>query len=163
MLRRIVVSDSDILSMFGKVGAVQHLKRLFEEIYIPPAVYEELRRAKEIGFDFVDELIENVRIMNLNEDEYSEFVRLMEDENYLHSGELQGIELCKHRNGVLLTNDRRAKNFCKRNNIVYFDIKGVLRAFYKKNVLEREEIRDLVEAIEEKDNTRIKGFEAVFE
>ena len=44
----IVVSDSDILSMFGKVGAVQHLKRLFEEIYIPPAVYEELRRAKEI-------------------------------------------------------------------------------------------------------------------
>jgi len=29
--------------------------------------------------------------------------------------------------------------------------------------LEREEIRDLVEAIEEKDNTRIKGFEVVFE
>jgi len=41
-------------------------------------------------------LIENVRIMNLNEDEYSEFVRLMEDEDYLHSGELQGIVLCKH-------------------------------------------------------------------
>ena len=101
--------------------------------------------------------------MNLNEDEYAEFVRLMEDEDYLHSGELQGIVLCKHRKGVLLTNDRRAKNFCKRNNIVYFDIKGVLRAFYKKNVLERGEIRDLVEAIEEKDNTRIKGFEAVFE
>ena len=40
---------------------------------------------------------------------------------------------------------------------------GVLRAFYKPNVLESAEIRDLVEAIEEKDNTRIKGFEAVFE
>jgi hypothetical protein len=26
----IVVSDSDILSMFGKVGAVKHLKQLFE-------------------------------------------------------------------------------------------------------------------------------------
>ena len=46
----IIVSDSDILSMFGKAGAVQHLKRLFGVIYIPPAVYEELRRAKEIGF-----------------------------------------------------------------------------------------------------------------
>ena len=42
---------------------------------------------------------------------------------------------------------------------IYNDVKGVLRAFYKTNVLEREEIR----AIEEKDNTRIKGFEAVFE
>jgi len=68
----IVVSDSDILSMFGKVGAVQHLKRLFKEIYI-------------------------------------------------------------------------------------------LRAFYKKKVLEEEEMRDLVKEIEEKDNTRIKGFEEVFE
>ena len=46
---------------------------------------------------------------------------------------------------------------------MYFDIKGILRAFYKQNVLESEEIRDLVEAIEEEDNTRIKGFEAVFE
>jgi len=29
--------------------------------------------------------------------------------------------------------------------------------------LEREELKDLVEAIEEKDNTRIKDFEGVFE
>ena len=120
-------------------------------------------RAKKIGFDFVDELIKNVRILNLSEDEYSEFVRLLENEDYLHSGELQGIVLCKHRNGVLLTNDRRAKNFCKGNNIVCFDVKGILRAFYKKKVLKREEIRDLVKDIEEKDNTRIKDFEKVFE
>lgn len=159
----IVVSDSDILSMFGKVGAVPHLKRLFVEIYIPPQVYEELRRAKEIGLDFVDELIENVKILNLSEDEYSEFVPLMINEDYLHSGELQGIVLCKHRNGVLLTNDMRAKNFCKTDNIVYFDLKGILRALYKKNVLDGEGIRDLVESIEEKDNTRINDFEDVFE
>ena len=65
----IVVSDSDILSMFGKAGAVSYLKQLFGEIYIPPAVYEELRRAKEMGFDFVDELIENIEILNLSGDE----------------------------------------------------------------------------------------------
>ena len=35
--------------------------------------------------------------------------------------------------------------------------------FIRRMFLEREEIRDLVEAIEEEDNTRIKGFEAVFE
>ncbi|MFP3910427.1 MAG: hypothetical protein ACLFVX_11295 [Archaeoglobaceae archaeon] len=159
----IVVSDSDILSMLGKAGAVQHLKRLFEEIYIPPAVYEELRRAKEIGFDFVDELIENISILSLTEEEYSEFVRLIEDEKYLHSGELQGIMLCKYRNGVLLTNDKKAQEFCKRNNVIYFDIKGVLRTFYRKKILKKEEIKILIKKIEEKDNTRIKGFEKVFE
>ncbi len=159
----IVVSDSDILSMFGKAGSVSHLKRLFGEIYIPPAVYEELRRAKEIGFDFVDDLIDNIMILNLSGDEYSEFVRLVEDERYLHSGELQGIVLCRNRNGVLLTNDRRAKNFCKRGSITYFDIKGILRAFYVETVLNEEEIRSLVKEIEEKDNTWIKGFEEIFE
>jgi predicted nucleic acid-binding protein len=34
----LVVSDTDILSMFGKAGAVQQLKRLFGDIHIPPAV-----------------------------------------------------------------------------------------------------------------------------
>jgi len=159
----IVVSDTDILSTFGKIGALKHLKRLFEEIYIPPVVYEELRRAKEIGFGFVDELIENVQVLNLSEAEYSEFVRLAEHEKYLHSGELQGIVLCTHRNGVLLTNDKKAREFCKANNIVYFDIKGILRAFYKQRLLREEEIRNLVGAIEDKDNTRIKDFEAVFD
>ena len=163
MLRKIVVSDSDVLSMFGKVGVVQHLKQLFGEICIPPAVYEELIRAKEIGFEFVDELIVKVRILNLSEKEYSEFVRLTEDEKYLHSGELQGIVLCKHRNGVLLTNDKKAKNFCKSNNITYFDAKGILRAFYKKEVLKEGGIKDLAKEIEEKDNTRIKDFNGVFE
>lgn len=159
----IIVSDSDILSIFGKAEAVQHLKRLFEEVYIPPAVYEELRRAKEIGFGFVDELIENISILTLTEEEYSEFVRLIEDEKYLHSGELQGIMLCKYRNGVLLTNDKKAQKFCKKNNIVYFDVRGILRAFYKKEILKKEEIKVLVKKIEEKDNTRIKGFEQIFE
>ena len=56
----------------------------------------------------------------------------MINEDYLHSGELQGIVLCKYRNGVLLTNDRRAKNFCKTDNIVYFDLKGILRALQKR-------------------------------
>ena len=159
----IVVADSDILSMFGKAGAVSHLKRLFGAIYIPPAVYEELRKAKEIGFDFVDDLIDNIMILNLSGSEYSEFVRRVEDERYLHSGELQGIVLCRNRNGVLLTNDRRAKNFCKREDIAYFDIKGIMRAFYVETVLNEEEIRSLVMVIEEKDNTRIKGFEEIFE
>jgi len=34
---------------------------------------------------------------------------------------------------------------------------------YKKKVLEREEIKDLVEAIGEKDKTWVKDFEEVFE
>ena len=77
--------------------------------------------------------------------------------------ELQGIVLCRNRDCVLLTNDRRAKNFCKREDIAYFDAKGILRSFYRKKVLNKEEIRSLVKEIEEKDNTRIKGVWGIFE
>ena len=46
----IPVADTDILSMFGKVGYIRTLKRLFKELKMPSAVYEELLRAKEVVF-----------------------------------------------------------------------------------------------------------------
>ncbi len=75
-----MVADSGILSMFGKAGTVSHLKQLFGVIFIPLTEYDELRRAKETGFDFVDELIDSTEILNLSGDEFSEFVRLANDE-----------------------------------------------------------------------------------
>ncbi len=86
----IVVSDSDILSIFGKVGSVSYLKRLFGEIYIPPAVYEELRRAKEIGFDFVDDLIDNITILNLSGDEYRSLSGLSKMSDTCTAGNCRG-------------------------------------------------------------------------
>jgi predicted nucleic acid-binding protein len=40
-----VIADTDILSTFGKIGRLDLLQRLFQSVYIAPAVYRELLRA----------------------------------------------------------------------------------------------------------------------
>ena len=158
----IPVDDTDILSMFGKVGSISTLKRLFKELKVPSAVYEELLRAKEVGFSFVDDVFTDIEVINLSEDEHKEYVSLINNEKYLHKGEVQGIIICKHRGGILLTNDKKAKNFCIKNGIIYFDIKGILRALLLRDILNEEEIQKLAARIEETDNTTIKGLEEIF-
>ncbi|MDP2765946.1 MAG: hypothetical protein Q8O41_00615, partial [Candidatus Methanoperedens sp.] len=77
-------------------------------------------------------------------------------------GELMCMVLCKNRKYIFLTNDKQAKNFCRENGILFFDIKGILRALFLQNILKEKEIRRLASEIEEKDNTSIKGFEEIF-
>jgi len=159
----IAVADTDILSMFGKVKSVNILKTLFKEIYVPTAVYEELLRVREIGFSFVDEILADLEVLSLSSEEHEEYTAFLRNEKYLHKGEAQSIIICKHRKGILLTNDKHAKEFCRKNGIVYFDIKGILRALFLKGIVKENELRKLAAEIEDKDNTTIKDFEKIFE
>ncbi len=158
----IAVADTDILSMFGKVKSANLLKSLFLKIYVPIAVYEELLKTKEMGFSFIDEILEHVIVINFDDEEHKEYLFLLKKEKYLHKGELMCIVLCKHRKCIFLTNDKQAKNFCRENGILFFDIKGILRALFLQNILNEKEIRRLASEIEEKDNTSIKGLEEIF-
>jgi len=50
-----IVLDTDILSCFSKIKKFDLLEKLFKaQFYIPPRVYEEILRAKEKGYDFVN-------------------------------------------------------------------------------------------------------------
>ena len=62
----IAVADTDILSMFGKVKSANLLKSLFHKIYVPIAVYEELLKTKEMGFSFIDEILEHQSVLKPN-------------------------------------------------------------------------------------------------
>lgn len=116
-----------------------------------------------MGLSFLDYVLDDIEVINLSKEEHHEYISLLKNEKYLHRGEVQAIIICKHRSGVLLTNDRVAKNFCTKNGIPCFDIKGILRAFLLKGILSEDELRQLVAQIEETDNTTIKKFEEIFE
>ena len=54
-----MIFDTDILSMLGKIGRTDLLRKLFPEtsLVITFEVYNELLRAKEAGYDFVDDIL----------------------------------------------------------------------------------------------------------
>jgi len=55
-----MIFDTDILSMLGKIGRADLLRKLFPKAsrMITLEVYNELLRAKEEGYDFVDDILE---------------------------------------------------------------------------------------------------------
>lgn len=136
---------------------MKQLKESFEELKISPSVYEELMRAKRAGYSFVDDIFRNVDIVLLSENEFNSFRYLLENEKNMHEGECQLIALCKSRKGILLTNDRYVKNYCKENKIEFLDMEEILRAMKLKKILSREGLRKLIDDIEKKDHTIIRS------
>jgi len=159
----IVLADTDILSAFAKVNAMKLIKKLFEDLKISPSIYEELMRAKRAGYSFVDNIFQNTEIILLSEMEFNSFRNLLANETNMHEGECQLIALCKSRKGILLTNDRYVKNYCKENKIDFLDMEEILRAVKLKKILSCEGLRKLIEDIEKKDHTIIRSKEDILE
>ncbi len=160
-----MIFDTDILSMLGKIGRSDLLKKLFPEsnLLITFEVYSELLRAKEAGYDFVDDILkQGFKIVNLDADLVKEFELKKETLKNLHTGELTSILLCKKEGMDFATNDTKAKRFCKENGVEWFDIVDLLRLCYLKEVLDKKEIQKLMMHIELSDRTIISRKERIF-
>ena len=53
------------------------------------------------------------------------------------------------------TNDSKAKRFCEENDVEWLDVVDILRLCYRKRILDKKEIENVIRDIEEKDRTRI--------
>jgi predicted nucleic acid-binding protein len=160
-----MIFDTDILSMLGKIGRADLLRKLFPEsdLLISFEVYNELLRAKEAGYDFVDEVLKHgFNIIYLDSDLINEFKQNKEELRNIHPGELTSILLCKQKGMDFATNDTKAKRFCEEVGIDWIDIVDIFRLCYLKDILERSEIETLISEIEISDRTRIKKIERIF-
>lgn len=158
--------DTDILSMLGKIGKVDLLRKLFPEssLIITFEVYNELLRAKETGYDFVDDILkQEFKVIHLDPDLIKEYELKKEGLKNLHTGKLTSILLCIREGMDFATNDSKAKTFCKENGVNWLDIVDILRLCYLKRVLDKKEIEKIIRDIEETDRTRITRKERIFE
>jgi hypothetical protein len=86
-----MIFDTDILSMLGKIGRADLLRRLFPEtnLAITFEVYNELLIAKEVGYDFVDDILkQRFKIIHLDSDLTWEYEHMKDKLTYLHAGEM---------------------------------------------------------------------------
>ncbi len=160
-----MIFDTDILSMLVKTGKVDLLKKLFPEssLIITFEVYNELLRAKEAGYDFVDDILkQEFKVIHLDPDLIKEYEQKKEGLKNLHAGELTSILLCKREGMDFATNDNKAKRFCLEIGVQWLDIVDILRLCYLKRVLDKREIEKMLRDIEETDRTRITRKERIF-
>ena len=138
-----MIFDTDILSMLGKIGRADLLRKLFPKVslMITLEVYNELLRAKEEGYNFVDDILEQgFAVVHLDSELIKEYEAEKEKLKNLHAGELTSILLCKREDMAFVTNDRKAKEFCKESGVEWLDVVDIFRLCYRKCVLDKREI-----------------------
>ncbi|WP_202318610.1 hypothetical protein [Archaeoglobus neptunius] len=134
---------------------------------IPPRVYEEVLRAKEKGYDFVDyaiQLIDNeiIKIATLNEIEIG-IVKELSKKRRLGFGEMEAMALAKNRGWIILSNDKVVEKVAKEIGIDVFNIEDLLSAMVDLGIIKnRIELKDIIEEIETKDRIVIRNKRYLF-
>jgi len=161
----VVVLDCDLISTFAKVNRIDLLELLFpdDQLVITASVYNELLEVKQYGFDFPDKLIQtSIGLINIQNVEKSVFENFLQDYR-IHLGEAEGIAIAKCRNGVFITNDSKAVEFCREKWVKVLNLKDVLRKIATEKIINKGEMTKLIRDIEDKDRTFIIGSNDILE
>lgn len=156
----IILLDTNIISTFSKIKKLGLLYDVFntKEFYISPNVHAEIIAAKEKGYLFVGQVIDlfqkkKLIALPLTSEEEIKAEKLPLS---FSKGERDSLVICKERNGILVTNERKVINYCKKQDIKCFDLRDILKALHQFMDFSKDEVSKLIEEIEEKDNIIIK-------
>ena len=160
----ILILDCDIASTLAKIGRLDLLKRVFSdsEIYITNSVYIELMSAKEAGFSFPEVIFNNIPVISMDNDDLKVFQDLSQNK-FIHYGEAEGLCICKNKGAIFMTNDSKVVRFCEDAGIDVLDLKDFLILVGLRKAVSSSEMNELLQEIEEKDNTYIKDKAVVLE
>ena len=162
-----IVADTNIISTFVRVGAIPLLKRLLEvkRLHITQATYNELRRALEVGCTFLEPVLSALPTqgdLELLELTREEILAVKDMPGSLGAGEAESIAVYRHRPGTrLLTNDKRARNYCRENGVICLDLPGILRALWVRKLLTKKKVSALIRKIEMEQRMVIKNKEEI--
>jgi len=151
-------------SVFAKIKRLELLKRLFSKyrIVITPEIYEELTISLEYGYTFSLEIFRYLEVLHPSEEEHTEYQSLLLEKRTLGKGELEAITICKHGGYIFSSLDTVALRFAEENSVETMGLHSILRSLWESGLQSKNEVKEIITEIEKKDNTRIKGVEAVF-
>lgn len=161
------VVDTNILSTFFCVNAFSFLQQTInvEQFAIPEAVKAELEQGIEHGY-LNSNLVQTAFTQNnlkptqltAEEETFSQTLPLS-----LGKGERECIAIAYFRAGALLTNDRRAANYCQSKHIPHLTLPAILRLAWLKKIATQSEIVDLMSKITQREGFIFKNVERIFE
>jgi predicted nucleic acid-binding protein len=155
-----------MIGTFTLLAEMDLLFALFagDELRVTPAVYTELVAGLREGRQFLQPAVAMVEsgrlsLLTLTAAEVVAASRLPAS---LNAGEAESISLCQARGAALVTNDRRARNFCRAENVEVFDLIDIFRALWKLKICSKQKVRQLVADIENKERMVIKRQREIF-
>lgn len=153
----IVISDTTALIIFAKSDTLSLLDNLFETIYIPKAVYDELNFKDDIVKFRIDKFdkISLKEVSNLN-------ILASVEKFKIDKGETEAITLALELNLQLIIDEKKGRKVALGQGVKIVGILGVLIENYRQNIITYEDTHYYFELVK-KNGLRIsKELEKVF-
>lgn len=126
----IIVSDTTVLIIFAKSGSLNLLSNLFETIFIPQAVYDEITIKDDIVKYSIQEF-ENVIVKPIEDTNLLTQMKKLK----LDNGETEAITLAKELDLPLIIDEAKGRKIALENGVKVVGCLGVLIQNYKKSII----------------------------
>lgn len=129
-----IVSNSTTLIILNDLGKLHLLNRLFEKIFIPQKVFEEVSYKNSFS------LPSFIQVKNIQKSELYIFLTKILDE-----GESEAIVLAKELTLPLIIDEKKGRKIAKNLGISIIGLLGVLYLCYSKKIVTRNDIDTIIE------------------
>lgn len=141
--------DTVVLSNFAFAeGGILLLKKRYQgRGMITLQVIEELKKATFSSYEQLEHLENQLMTdggfqkISLNENEQARYLIFL---RHFGAGEASCLAAAIHRNGVVVTDDRMARNTCKENHVPVTGTIGILKAAHQEGVFDMETVNRML-------------------
>lgn len=137
-MSQVIISDTTTLIVLEKQNKLSLLCKLFDEVIVPQAVYEELL----IGLES-DKTVKAFSCLNIEIVVYSE--RLQDLLMILDQGEAEAIELAISKNLPLIIDEKKGRKIAQNLDLIVTGLAGILILATKKKILTSNQAQVLLE------------------
>jgi len=149
-----VIVNTDILSIFAKIDAINLLNLLFGgKIAMTSRIRDEILVPLTYGYAFPRN-VSTVETVSLTNKALEEYLRFQENVT-LGRGELEAIAYCKAEKCIFVTNDTKARKFAEAEGVSVVSFQALLKALWKKKLKTKKEVREILNNIIETDNLAV--------
>lgn len=142
----IVVSDTTPLISLLKINRLDLLEKLFEEVLIPQAVFDELTADER--FHLEAEQIRKQKFIIVKPVNIPEAVNILKRATGLDQGESEAIVLTDElKADILLMDEAKGRNVSNHMGLHIMGTIGILMAAYEEHELTSDEVRECIEGL----------------
>lgn len=154
---KIVVSDTTALIIFAKSGSLTLLSNLFETIYIPKAVYDELM----IKDDIVKYSLKDFNIIELKPVSNLQILQTIQNLK-IDKGEIEAISLALELKLPIIIDEARGRKIAQNQGLKIIGCLGILIENYRQDIISIDKVKYYFELFKH-NNLRISSeLEKVF-
>jgi predicted nucleic acid-binding protein len=135
-MKDIVISDTTALIILSKSDAFSLLSNLFQKIYIPQAVYDELM-VKEDIVNYRIKKFDTIVVKHVSDLAILERVKMLK----IDRGEVEAISLALELNLMLIIDERKGRKIALNQGLKIVGVLGILIENYRQKHLTLDEVK----------------------